>query len=62
MSFFGDIGVATRNGFKSVLAARQRSAKAQVTNYLLSLDDETLENAGFKRSELTRSKSVNPMI
>lgn len=62
MSFFGDIGIATRNGFRSVIAARQRSARAQVNNYLLTLDDETLQKAGFKRAELSRNVSVNPMI
>ncbi len=54
MSLFGDIGVATRNGFKRMVEARQAHARSYVNGALLSLDDKTLAELGFDRREIEK--------
>jgi hypothetical protein len=57
MSFFGDIGRATRNGFNRVVEARQRQAQRYVNGILLAMDDASLERAGYDRKTLERQES-----
>lgn len=37
-----------------MIAAREAQAKRYVARYFLSMDDETIENAGFTREELLK--------
>jgi hypothetical protein len=58
MSFFADIGRATRYRFNRVVEARQRQAQRYVNGALLALDDESLERAGYDRKSLERLESA----
>lgn len=58
MSFFGDIGLATKSRFNRVVVARQRQAQRYVNGALLALDDESLERAGYDRKALERQESA----
>jgi hypothetical protein len=52
MSVLGEIGRATRKGFKRMIAARERQARRYVNATLLQFDDETLARAGYNRRAL----------
>ncbi|WP_274628358.1 hypothetical protein [Arvimicrobium flavum] len=43
-----------RNALNAFIAVRERQAAAYVNGVLLSLDDETLAQHGYVRSELAR--------
>jgi hypothetical protein len=58
MSFFGDIGLATRNSFNRVVEMRQRQAQRYVNGILLAMDDQALERAGYDRKALERQESA----
>jgi hypothetical protein len=57
MSFFGDLGRATRNGMNRVVEIRQRQAQRYVNGVLLAMDDEALIRAGYDRKILERQES-----
>ena len=50
--------MAKQNGFRSfmnsVIIAREKQAKRYVNSVLLNMDETTLREAGFNRSELKR--------
>jgi len=54
MSLFGDIGVATRNGLKGMIKARERSMRGHVYANMLNMDDETLSRLGLKREDIKK--------
>lgn len=58
MSFFGDVRRVTRSGFDRVISARERQVRRYVNATLLSLDDETLNRAGFNRREIEKQGST----
>ncbi len=62
MSIIGNIGTATRKGFRNLMRAREHEAVLSVHAYLATLDDDTLSRAGYKRSQLKRGGSVNHLI
>ena len=43
-----------RNTFDRLIAAREKQARRYVNGALLSLDDETLNKAGFNRADIKR--------
>ena len=43
-----------RNTFDRLIAAREKQARRYVNGALLSLDDETLNKAGFNRADINR--------
>lgn len=51
-----------RNAFNGLMAARERQAEAYVNGALLMLDDETLRQNGYSRSELRRRPSQYPVF
>ena len=55
MSFFGEVGRATRRSFELMRESRQRQAQRYVNSVLLQMDDETLRRAGYSRRELEAS-------
>ncbi len=57
MSFFGDLGRATRDSMNRVVEARQRQAQRYVNGVLLAMDDEALIRAGYDRKVLERQES-----
>jgi len=58
MSIFADFGRATRKGYNRVIEARERQAKRYVHGALLNLDDKTLNELGYNRSDLERDHVV----
>jgi hypothetical protein len=51
MSIFGNFG-------RRVIEAREKQARGYVYASMLSMDDETIKNAGFTRDELKRGAST----
>ena len=62
MSIIGNIGSATKSGFRSLMKAREREAMLSVHAYLATLDDATLTKAGFNRAQLKRGGMINHLI
>jgi hypothetical protein len=45
-----------RSAMDAMIASREREAKRQINDMLLSFDDRTLAAYGYKRSDLTGAK------
>lgn len=58
MSFFGNIGRATKDRINRLVEIRQRQAQRYVNGALLAFDDESLERAGYDRKALERHESA----
>ncbi len=58
MSIFGEIGRATRTGWRRMLAARERQARRYANSILLQYDDETLARAGYNRKALEKQSAA----
>ena len=45
-----------RSAMDAMIASREREAKRQINDMLLSFDDQALAAYGYKRADLTRRK------
>lgn len=51
--------MAHKSFLSSLVASRQRQANAFVSNYLLTMDDETLRRHGYNRKDIAAQKASN---